>query len=187
MRGDWRVRIAAGLTLMLALSALLELRQWRKAAAANADIAELLGGHDIAPERLAAASPQVLLARAVYFVRHERYGDALELLNLLETRGDGAFRADVYYNQGNLQLAQALDRVEKSEMDQARVFAELAKEAYRRALSLAPGHWDAKYNLEVAMRLMPEMDRVSPADDEAPAAESKRLWTGLPGFPRGLP
>jgi mxaK protein len=187
MRGDWRVRIAAGLALMLALPALLELRQWRKAAAANADIAALLGGHDIAPEWLAAASPRVLLARAVYFVRHERYGDALELLSLLETQGDARFRADVYYNQGNLQLTQALDRVGKSEIDRARVFAELAKEAYRRALLLAPGHWDAKYNLEVAMRLMPEMDRVSPADDESPEAESKRLWTGLPGFPRGLP
>lgn len=187
MRGDWRVRIAAGLALTLALSALLELRQWRKAAAANADIAELLAGHDIAPERLAAAPSSVLLARAVYFVRHERYGDALELLNLLETEGDEAFRADVYYNQGNLQLTQALDRVEISEIDQARVFAELAKEAYRRALLLVPGHWNAKYNLEAAMRLMPEMDRVSHADDEPPETESKRLWTGLPGFPRGLP
>lgn len=187
MRGEWRVRIAAGLALMLALSALLGVRQWRKAVAANADIAALLAGHDIVPERLAVASPSVQLARAVYFVRHERYDDALELLDLLETRGDAAFRADVYYNQGNLQLIQALDRVEKSEIDQARVYAELAKEAYRRALLLAPGHWDAKYNLEVAMRLMPEMDRVSHADDEPPRAESKRLWTGLPGFPRGLP
>ncbi|MDD2770016.1 MAG: MxaK protein [Methylococcus sp.] len=187
MKGDWRVRLAAGLALMLALSALLEFRQWRKASAANADVAELLVGHDIAPERLAVASPQVLLARAVYFVRHERYGDALELLNLLEAQGDAAFCADVYYNQGNLQLTQALDRVEKAEIDQARVFAEMAKEAYRRALLLVPGHWDAKYNLEAAMRLMPEMDRVSHAEDEPPETESKRLWTGLPGFPRGLP
>ncbi|MEW6038699.1 MAG: MxaK protein [Pseudomonadota bacterium] len=187
MTGDWRIRIAAGLTLALALSALLEARQWRKAAAANADIAELLAGRDLAPERAAMALPPVLLARAVYFVRHERYGDALELLNLLEAQGDAAFRADVYYNQGNLQLIQALDRVEKSEIDQARVFTELAKEAYRRALLLVPGHWDAKYNLETAMRLMPEMDRVGNAEDEPPKSESKRLWTGVPGFPRGLP
>ncbi|MDF9391475.1 MxaK protein [Methylococcus capsulatus] len=172
---------------MLTLSALFGVREWRKAAAANADIAALLSGHDIALERWAVASPAVQLARAVYFVRHERYGDALELLNRLETRGDASFRADVYYNQGNLQLIQALDRVETAEIDQARVYAELAKEAYRHALLLAPGHWDAKYNLEVAMRLMPEMDRVSSADDEPPRDESKRLWTNLPGFPRGLP
>jgi mxaK protein len=185
--GDWRIRIAAGLTLALALAALLEARQWRNARAANADIAELLAGHDLAPERAVIASPPVLLARALYFGRHERFDDALELLNLLETRGDAAFRADVYYNQGNLRLTQALDRVEKAEIDQARVFTELAKEAYRRALLLAPDHWDAKYNLETAMRLMPEMDRVGNAEDEPPTAESKRLWTGLPGFPRGLP
>jgi mxaK protein len=51
---------------------------------------------------------------------------------------------------------------------------------------LNSGFWDAKYNLEVAMRLLPEMNRVNIGDDE-PENKKSKLWTTVPGFPRGLP
>jgi len=65
---------------------------------------------------------------------------------------------------------------------------ELAKDAYKKALRLDPNHWDSKYNLEVAMRLLPEMDRIRREDGEEENDEEEgALWTTVPGFPRGLP
>lgn len=63
----------------------------------------------------------------------------------------------------------------------------LAKQAYRQALALDSGFWDAKYNLELAMRLLPEFDRISPTELDDDAAKPSQLWTTVPGFPRGLP
>jgi len=34
---------------------------------------------------------------------------------------------------------------------------------------------------------LPEMDRISPEDEEEPVQQKTQLWTTVPGFPRGLP
>jgi mxaK protein len=62
----------------------------------------------------------------------------------------------------------------------------LAKQAYRQALALNSHLWDAKYNLELAMHLFPEMDRLNLPEQEA-QTPPPQLWTTIPGFPRGLP
>ncbi|MBM3654860.1 MAG: MxaK protein, partial [Alphaproteobacteria bacterium] len=51
----------------------------------------------------------------------------------------------------------------------------------------APEYWDAKYNLDVAVRLVrdfPDFERKS--GDEL-SADPKKLWTDIPGKPKGLP
>ncbi|WP_204276833.1 hypothetical protein, partial [Klebsiella aerogenes] len=61
----------------------------------------------------------------------------------------------------------------------------LARQDYRRALEARPDDWDAKFNLDVASRLIrdyPEFDRKS--GDEL-KAEPKQIWTDIPGQPRG--
>lgn len=63
----------------------------------------------------------------------------------------------------------------------------MAKQAYRQALTLNSRYWDAKYNLEVAMRLLPEMDRITMEKDDPIAEKKAKLWATVPGFPRGLP
>ena len=73
------------------------------------------------------------------------------------------------------------------QINEATSLASLAKQAYRQALALDSQHWDAKYNLEVAMRLLPEMDRITLQDDEPAPQEKVKLWATVPGFPRGLP
>jgi len=65
--------------------------------------------------------------------------------------------------------------------------AGLAKQAYRQSLALDSRQWDAKYNLEAAMRLLPEMDKISPEDEDETVQQKTQLWTTVPGFPRGLP
>lgn len=152
----------------------------------NAWIDRLLSGHDIAIERVVTGDPALRLARAIYLRQKGRYDDALATLNLLIDQGKPEFQAKVRYNLGNLYLAQAVEHAESMNVNEALPLAGLAKQAYRQALAIDSGSWDAKYNLEVAMRLLPEMSRINVGDDE-PESRKSQLWTTVPGFPRGLP
>ncbi len=62
----------------------------------------------------------------------------------------------------------------------------LARDFYVRALRLEPGFWDAKYNLDVAMRLVRDFPDVQIQGDDRKRPTS-RLWTDLPGLPKGGP
>jgi mxaK protein len=96
-------------------------------------------------------------------------------------------QAQSRYNLGNVYLNQAMIEVEAGRINQAMPLLTLAKQAYRQALALDSSFWDAKYNLELAMRLLPEFDRISQTEADDDAAKPSELWTTLPGFPRGLP
>jgi mxaK protein len=148
----------------------------------------LLSGTDIPPDERIRAPLEVKLARAVYLAAAERYEEALDAYAYLVDRGDLRFRVVALFDLGNLHLRRALAYVEKNEINRALPLVELAKDAYKKALRLDPTHWDSKYNLEVAMRLLPEMDRIhGEGSEEKEEQEEGSLWTSVPGFPRGLP
>lgn len=129
--------------------------------------------------------PAIKLAYAVYLLKHRRYEEAQPILTRLI--GSNAQAPLIsHYNLGNVYLHQAIAAAENMQIDDAITLTSLAKDAYRQALALNSHYWDAKYNLEVAMRLLPEMDRINLTEDREEPKKSKP-WTTLPGFPRGLP
>ena len=122
----------------------------------------------------------------IYLHDKHRYNDALAEIDRMVDRGSSTFQAQVRYNLGNLYLDQAIEHTDAFQIDQALPLAQLAKDAYRAALRLNSDHWSAKYNLEVAMRLLPEMGRLQAIDSEA-GEQPEQLWATVPGLPRGLP
>jgi len=152
----------------------------------NELIRQLTSGKDVAVNKVISGEPELRLARAFYFKQKHRYDEALSTLSLVMDKGDQKFQAKARYNLGNLYLEQAIQQVKATHINEALPLLGLAKQAYRQSLALGSGNWDAKYNLEVAMRLLPEMDRVDMPDDE-PTNQKSQLWTTVPGFPRGLP
>lgn len=152
----------------------------------NQLILQLISGQDVDVNKVITGQPELRLARAIYFKQKHRYDDALSTLSLILDKGDSLFQAQARYNLGNLYLEQAVQKVESMNMNEAMPLAGLAKQAYRQALELDSRNWDAKYNLEVAMRLLPEMDKIN-SPDEGPNNQKAQLWTTVPGFPRGLP
>lgn len=150
-------------------------------------IRELTLGQDVVINKVVSGKPELRLARAFYFKQKHRYDEALSTLSLIMDKGDQQFQAKVRYNLGNLYLEQAMLQVKAMDMNEALPLAGLAKQAYRQSLALDSRNWDAKYNLEVAMRLLPEMDRADVPDDNSPINQRTQLWTTVPGFPRGLP
>ncbi|NOT84294.1 MAG: MxaK protein [Methylococcaceae bacterium] len=172
-----------GLSLLLAIWQALALLNIRHE---NSLILDLLAGTDVALNDVNSGAPELRLARAAYLKKLQRYDEALTTLGTILEQGDNAFRAKVRYNIGNIYLEQAMAEVEATHTSAAMPLVGLAKQAYRQALTLDSTFWDAKYNLEVAMRLLPEMDRLN-LEDEQPNAQKSQLWTTVPGFPRGLP
>jgi mxaK protein len=148
---------------------------------------ELNNGHDIPLDRLTNSGFQLRLARAVYLHQKQRYNEALDTLSLITEQGNSEQQAQSLYNLGNVYLTMAMIEVEAGRINQALPLLGLTKQVYRKALALDSHFWDAKYNLELAMRLLPEFDRISQSDTEEKSVRPSQLWTTVPGFPRGLP
>lgn len=160
--------------------------QWRLASD-NESIAQLLAGEDVSLGSVITGKPELRLARAYYLKQKQRYDDALAVLDVILDKGKADLKVKVRFNLGNLYLEQAVQHVENGNMHHAVPLVTLAKQAYRQALALDSQFWDAKYNLEVAMRLLPEMERLNLEGPQEPDNAKTELWTTIPGMPRGLP
>ncbi len=163
--------------------------QYRQAIRIGEAMETLLSGHDIGAERRFGSPGKVRLAYAIYLIGREDYRGAEELLAELGQSTDAELANKALYNLGNVYLRRAIAALEQDQPTQAGTLAELAKQAYRRALRILPDHWSAKYNYEVAARLMPDFDRIDAQGEDSPEEDlsSRKLWTRVPGMPRGLP
>ncbi|MCQ4191575.1 MxaK protein [Methylocystis suflitae] len=175
--------IAIFLALILTTAALLA--EWRGAVDANDAIEALREGRDVAVE--ANGWPETILARVAFLAARSEIDRARALVEALDRSASIEARARGHYLLANALLRKAFDHIERSELEAANPFVNLAKREYRRALQLAPDYWDAKFNLDVAARIVrdfPDFERNS--GDEL-SADPKKLWTDIPGKPKGLP
>jgi mxaK protein len=179
-------RFALGLLAVGLVGAFSAWQSLRQAAHVADALESWLAGRPLA-EPAANPDPALILAQAAFYQGHGDKDQALERLQWVAERAGPGLKTIAFYNAGNLHLRLALAAAEAGRADPAMAEAELAKEAYRRALTLQPEFWDAKYNLEVAMRLLPEMDRIDGGEEQPEDRQPKKLWGSLPGFPRGLP
>jgi mxaK protein len=151
----------------------------------NALIAGLLAGKnvEIDPET---ASPPVLFARAYYLLKRDRVDEAQVLLDQANFRGDPKTRVAMLYDMANTRVRATFDAIDQGQFDKATSLVGLAKADYNAALRLDPEAWDVKYNLDVAARLVRDLPE-GPPSEEPENESSKKLWTDLPGIPKGEP
>ena len=170
--------------LLLGIAAAFALSAWRDART-NAAIAALEAGRDIAvpPD----APDALLVARTKFLAFRDRLNETEPLLETLDSRRSAEAAARARYILANARIREAFRLIERSELDKAGPQVTLARQDHRRALQARPDFWDAKFNFDVASRLIrdfPEFDRKS--GDEL-KAEPKQIWTDIPGQPRGGP
>ncbi|MBB2974070.1 hypothetical protein [Mesorhizobium sp. RMAD-H1] len=151
----------------------------------NRIIAGLAAGRDIAVGD--GARPEILLARGQFLMRRGRVDEAQALVPAVRASGNQRVLAALQYDLANARLRKALTLLEEMKIDQAVPLINLAKDGYRAALSVRPDFWDARYNLDVAMRLVRDFPETEQSSEEPPQETPERLWTDLPGLPRGLP
>lgn len=101
-----------------------------------------------------------LFASAYLKQKEKDFQEALILYVSLEKIEDKELRKHALFNAGNTYLQQALTldakRDEKRDAEQIFPLVELAKVSYRRVLRMDNEYWGAKYNLERALKLLPD-------------------------------
>lgn len=185
---SWRAQrallLVAGV-LGSANMAVFEAVEWRRAIATNDIVQALCAGRDIPVN--GEAPPEALFARIAYLVKRDQLDAARGLLEALDRSGDSPMRARAHYLLANALLRTALEHVEEFELDAAGPFVNLSKREYRRVLQLDPDFWDAKFNIDVAARLMRDFPDFEKKSGDELNADPKEVWTDIPGKPKGLP
>lgn len=185
----WRKTRTAALAIALVASlATLATLTWRirDIHSDNALITALAAGDDIAVTPRA-ASDEVLIARSAFLLARDRRDEAQALLDVSSAMTDPKLRARLLYNHANARIRDAIAAVERGNTDAAVPITRLAKDEYRLALRLDPAAWDIKYNFDVAMRIVRDFPGYETEGEEPPPDAPTKLWTDLPGVPKGLP
>ena len=173
------------LPILLLLAALgFGAAAWR-AERANAVIAALEAGTDLAVELDAPAS--VLAAKVRFLAMRGRLSETEPLVAALARAGAPEAAARARYQVANARIRDAFALILRSELDKAGPQVTLACQDYRRALQDRPDFWDAKFNLDVASRLIRDYPEFERQDGEAMRADPKQIWTDIPGQPKGGP
>jgi mxaK protein len=177
-----RIRaVLAALALCVATAAIAGMSWWRTE---RNNAKAMAGGVTSLPPERVMESPQLRFAKAQELASAEDFEGALALYRTLFS--DPLLGVDARYNQANLLMRQGLRNRDGAEVGQAIALVELAKQGYRAVLRIEPLHWDARYNLERALRLQPD-----PEEDAAaiggPRNDAERAPITLRGIPQGLP
>jgi mxaK protein len=185
----WRkVRTFALATALMASIAVLGMLSWRlyEVRRDNATIAALGRGDDV-PVDARTAAPEVILARSAFLLARDRREEAQALLDAASGMADKQLRARLLYNHANARIRDAIAAVQRGDQDRAIPLTRLAKDEYRAALRLDPEAWDIKYNFDVAMRMVRDFPGYESEGEDVPPDAPIKLWTDLPGVPKGLP
>jgi mxaK protein len=128
--------------------------------------------------------PEAQFARALALAQAGKSDPALQIYKKLERGTRADIRRAALYNTGNVYMRDAARR-NSGEGFESLPLIELAKQAYRQLLHEWPDDWDARYNLERALRLAPELEQTGDESD-APMKE-QHVMTTLRGDSINLP
>ncbi len=184
-----RLRAARGTLIMALLAGSLavlaySLWQLHSLNRQNAQITALASGEDAGGN---ASAGEVLLARAAFLAARDRFDDAQAVVDAAKATASPQTLSRMLYNQANTNVRRAFAAIEGGKADAAIPLTKLAKDAYREALRLDPQAWNAKYNYDVASRLMRDFPGYEQDGEEVPPESEVKLWTDLPGVPQGAP
>jgi len=116
---------------------------------------------DLASERYAAASgdssPHGIFVKAYLHQLDRDYDAAIGQYARIENSPDTLFRRRVRYNMATLYLQRAMAMRQSGSGGDITPLVELAKYHYKALLRADPGNWSAKYNLEQALKLSPDL------------------------------
>lgn len=107
-------------------------------------------------------------AQAWLLHKKGKFDQALKAYREIETQGSGNFQRAIRFNMADLYIQQASLAGREGEQDIATPLIELAKHHYRQLLREDSQHWQAKYNFETALKLLPDFDAAEFPDDVMP-------------------
>ena len=166
--------VALGLTALAAIEAL----DWRHAETLNQAVARAAVGAGDGPDQHMGegALPELRFAQARALAAAGRHDAAIKQYSaLIQVATPPGVRQAALYNLANLYLRQSA----AAEAGQSLAAMELAKQRYRDLLRADPLDWDARYNLERALRLAPEDETPFLAESTQPAERRQVRMRGM--------
>lgn len=135
--------------------------------------------------KLDTAMPQARFAHAARLARGGDYDRAVSAYKELVQSDQQELRHAASFNLGNVHLHEALARGPQDETRWLPML-EFAKQSYRSLLREDPAAWDARYNLEFALRLAPELEE-SATTEQGPPPDSERTTSTISSSRMDLP
>lgn len=182
----WRSALVWSVLATSAASVMYFAVAYWQALDANNMVRALNGGQDLEID-IARAPDRLLLSRINELLRRDRFEEAQGVANAAAPRMANQRRAQTLYNLANDRVRRATALISQGDIDGATALVNVAKSEYRLALRQSPDVWDIKYNLDVAMRMVRDLPSGENEPEEVPPDAPKRVWTDLPGIPKGLP
>ena len=130
--------------------------------------------------------PEGIFAQAYLNGQKGKHDEAVALYKRVESASNTRLGLAAKFNRANRYLVQAMELDQDTANQLGLPLVEMAKDTYRLVLRAEPSTWDAKYNLERALRLVPDPDD-SDDEDLPPPQQSERALTTMRGFTLGLP
>lgn len=130
------------------------------------------------------SSAHEIFAKAWYVDQQGDYQAALQLYNTIESNRNTALAEKVKYNMGTIYLKQAAKHWNAkgvwayTEVTALRSFAE---QSLTEVVKLNNKNWDARYNLEYALRIKPPPKVVEKADWTGRRSSVHAIYPGIPG------
>lgn len=152
--------------------------RWQQARAVNLRLA------DAALAEAPPAGAEERLAWALGAARRGGFDAAVKVLKELAQQHTGTLRRTALYDLGTLYLEQA--QRQQGPQGTATPLVELAKQPLRDLLREDPQDWPARYQLERALRLSPEVDETA-RDDPTPDVQKERTMSTGPAIRIELP
>ncbi len=160
-RGWVMLAVIAG--LIAAVLLVISLLQLKRAAAFN---------HNLEQENYALAaqdeSPYGIFTQAYQLQQNGEFDAAIEQYARVENEVDKVFQQSVHYNMATLYMQRAMVVRQAGDHDIATPLIEISKHLYKQLLRFEPTNWPAKYNLEQALKLAPEIKEEKFPDDVMP-------------------
>lgn len=130
------------------------------------------------------APREVRLARAIALAQAGAHDAAFKSYSgLIQPGALDAIGRQAQFNLGNMYLRQALAAspggATAAPSAESAPLIELAKQRYRDLLRADPGDWDARYNLERALRLAPEEQEAYAEDPNVPVERRRVQLRGM--------
>lgn len=146
---------------------------WRlhQSNAVNAEIAKAQVSSSTAP-----SAPEARFAHAIALGQAGQSENAVKAYKALIQSARTQIKRDSLYNVGNLYMRDALKRGAENAFESLPLI-ELAKQSYRDLLRDNPQDWDARYNLERALWLAPEVEPPLVEESDPPDKEENVATT----------
>lgn len=151
-------------------------------------IQKMENGRDV--DIVDSANSAVILQKIIYLCRRDQFEPARQLMEVLirkTNEENESIRAIGHFALANSMLNAAYKKIEASDVDGGSSLVNLAKREYRLALKSRPDYWDAKYNYDIASRLVRDFPDYEKQTGDELTADPQKLWSDIPGTPKGLP